>query len=96
MNVKLLVAQSCPTLCDPMDWGFPGPYVMGFSRQEYWSGLPCPSPRVKSNWGEFQESSFSEDIHVNVIRVIKLHMLRKTTHTHIHIHTHTPIGVFHN
>ena len=34
-----LVAQSCPTLCNPMDrllcpWGF--------SRQEYWSGLPCP------------------------------------------------------
>ena len=61
---------------------------MGFSRQEYWSGLPCPAPRVKSNWGEFQESSFSEDIHVNVIRVIKLHMLRKTTHTHTHTKPH--------
>ena len=32
-----LVAQSCPALCDRMD-------PMGFSRQEYWSGLPCPPP----------------------------------------------------
>ena len=33
------VAQSCLTLCDPMD-----PPSMEFSRQEYWSGLPFPSP----------------------------------------------------
>ena len=45
MKVKVLVTQSCPVLCDPMDsspsrllhlWEFP--------RQEYWSGLPFPSP----------------------------------------------------
>ena len=30
------VSQLCPTLCDPMS--------MGFSRQEYWSRLPFPSP----------------------------------------------------
>ena len=33
--------QSCLTLCNPMDLG---PLSMGFSRQEYWSGLPLPSP----------------------------------------------------
>ena len=54
------VAQSCPTLCDPMNCSTPGLPVhhqlpeftqthvhrvfMGFSRQEYWSGLPFPSP----------------------------------------------------
>ena len=37
------VAQSCPTLCDPMDCSPPG--STGFSRQEYWSGLPFPPPR---------------------------------------------------
>ena len=95
------VAQSCPTLCDPMDCSVPGssahgifqarvlewvavafsksqvaqwsdqiisdqllscvrlfaipwtvayqaPPSMGFSRQEYWSGLPCPSPQEHS------------------------------------------------
>ena len=39
------VAQSCLTLCDPMDSGLhQAPLSMGFSRQEYWSGLPFPSP----------------------------------------------------
>ena len=40
------VAQSCPTLRDPME---PAAYQallsMGFSRQEYWSGVPLPSLR---------------------------------------------------
>ena len=34
--------QLSPTLCNPMDCGPPCSSVMGFSRQEYWSGLPCP------------------------------------------------------
>ena len=29
------VAQSCPTLCDPMDCSLQAPPSMGFSRQEY-------------------------------------------------------------
>ena len=50
--VLCLVDESCLTLCDPMDctrllcpWGF--------SRQEYWTGLPCsppgdlPNPRIE-------------------------------------------------
>ena len=37
------VAQSCPTLSDPMDCSPQAPPSMGFSRQEYWSGLPFPS-----------------------------------------------------
>ena len=38
------VAQSCRTLCDPVDYAYQAPLSMGFSRQEYWSGLPFPSP----------------------------------------------------
>jgi len=38
------VAQSCPTLSDPMDCSLPSSSVCGFSRQEYWSGVPLPSP----------------------------------------------------
>ena len=34
------VAQSCPTPSDPMDCSPPGSSIMGFSRQEYWSGVP--------------------------------------------------------
>ena len=44
MCAKLL--QSCPILCDPMDCttAHQAPPSMGFSRQEDWSGLPCPYP----------------------------------------------------
>ena len=91
MIVKVLVSQSCPTLCNPIDYSLPGPSVhatlqartlewvaisffkrnyrkkvkslshvrlfetpwtvacqalsMELSRQEYWSGLPFPSPK---------------------------------------------------
>ena len=31
-------------LSDPMDCSLPGSSVHGFSRQEYWSGVPLPSP----------------------------------------------------
>ena len=40
----MLVTQSYPTLCDPMDGNPQAPLSMEFSRQEYWSGLPFPSP----------------------------------------------------
>ena len=44
-EVKMLVAQSCPTLCNPMDCvAHQAPLSMGFPRQEYWSGLPFLSP----------------------------------------------------
>ena len=42
MHAKLL--QSCLTLCNPMTIIHQAPLSMGFSRQEYWSGLPFLSP----------------------------------------------------
>ena len=36
------VTQLCLTLCDPMNCSPPGSSVHGFSKQEFWSGLPCP------------------------------------------------------
>ena len=50
----MLLLQLCSTLCYPMDCSPPGSSVYGFSRQEYWSGLPCPpsgdlpDPGIKS------------------------------------------------
>ena len=38
------VAQSRLTLSDPMTAAYEAPPSMGFSRQEYWSGVPLPSP----------------------------------------------------
>ena len=46
--------QSRQTLCDPMDCACQAPLSMGFSRQEYWSGLPflppgdIPDPGIKA------------------------------------------------
>ena len=37
------VTQSCLTLGDPWTAAHQAPLYMGFSRQEYWSGLPLPS-----------------------------------------------------
>ena len=38
------VTQLCPTLCSPTDCAPRPPLSMEFSRQEYWSGLPFPTP----------------------------------------------------
>ena len=40
------VAQSYTTLCDPVDCSLQAPLSLGFSRQEYWSRLPLPSPKM--------------------------------------------------
>ena len=39
-----MYAQPCPALFDPMDCSPQAPLSMRFSRLEYWSGLPFPSP----------------------------------------------------
>ena len=45
MIALLLVIQLCPTLCNPMDCiAHQAPLSMEFSKQEYWSRLPFPSP----------------------------------------------------
>ena len=47
----VLVAQLCPTFGDPMDCTSQDPLSMGFSREEYWSGLPWPPPGDLPNPG---------------------------------------------
>ena len=49
VHVKSL--QSCLTLCNPMDYSPQDALSMGFFRQGYWSGLPCPPPRDLPNPG---------------------------------------------
>ena len=48
------------------------PPSMGFSRQEYWSGVPLPSPRngmdlteaedMKKRWQEYTEELYKKDL----------------------------------
>ena len=44
-SLKVKIAQSCSILCDLMDC------TMDFSRPEYWSGYPLPSPGDLPNSG---------------------------------------------
>ena len=45
------VAQLCLILCNPMTVAHQAPLSMEFSRQEYWNGLPFPSPGDLPNPG---------------------------------------------
>ena len=50
VDTLLVVVYSpklCPTLVTPWTVACQAPLFMGFSRQEYWSGLPFPSPEKK-------------------------------------------------
>ena len=40
----MYLRAQCPTLFDPMNVARQDPLTIGFSRQEYWSGLPFPPP----------------------------------------------------
>ena len=43
MKVKVLVSQSCLTLCDPMDGSPPGSSVHGISQARILTGVGCHS-----------------------------------------------------
>ena len=46
-----LVSKSCPILANLWTVACQAPLSMGFSRQEYWRGLPFPSPGDLPNPG---------------------------------------------
>ena len=47
----MLVTQSCLTLCVPVDCSLPSSSVHGILQEEYWRGLPFPSPGDLPNPG---------------------------------------------
>ena len=63
MHAKLL--QSCPTLCNLWTVVHQAPLSMGFSRQEHWSGLPCPPLRDRPNPGTEPRSPVSPALRVD-------------------------------
>ena len=74
----VLVAQSCPTFATLWTITRQAPLSMEFSRQEYWSGLPFPSPgdlldpRIKPGAPTLQaESLLSEASGASRIAIIK-------------------------
>ena len=61
--------------CDPWTVALcPGSLSMGFSRQEYWSGWPCPFPGDPSNLGIELESPASPGERGRALRPAQLHV----------------------
>ena len=64
-----LVAKLCLTFATPWTVACQAPLSMGFSRQEYWSGLPFPSPGDLPNPGieprspALQADALSSELH---------------------------------
>ena len=57
-----LVAQSCLTVAAPGTVACQAPLSRGFSRQEYWSGLPFPSPEyLPDPWMEARSPALQAD-----------------------------------
>ena len=54
------VAQSClDSLATPWTAAHQAPPSMGFSRQEYWSGVPLPSPLTTAHVYKSEQSKFA-------------------------------------
>ena len=73
------VAQSCPTLIDQWTAAYQAPRSMGFARQNYWSGVPLPSPN-------------DQLIRINITRGWDLIILTKT-YTYRMLVERRPIGM---
>ena len=70
------VSQSCPTLCNPMDCTCQVPPSVGFSRQDYWSGLlfppeDRPDSGIKPGYPALQADSLSSEPQENHKRRIR-------------------------
>ena len=59
------VSQLCRLLVTPWTAAYQAPPSMGFSRQEYWSGVPLPSP--KSLTSIPQITDVIKEVHQNQI-----------------------------
>ena len=85
--------QSCSILCNPMDCSPPDFSVHGFSKQEYWSVLPCSPP---GGIASTQESN----LHLMSLVLTGIFFTTSTTwevqyiHTYIHIYTQVCVCVY--
>ena len=91
-----LVTKLCPTLASPWTVACQAPLSMGFSRQEYWSGLPFPSsgnlpdpgiepmsPALQADClPTYLEGKLSSYVYVNYSDVKVLSAKRKTAGVH--------------
>ena len=58
---EVSISLSHIQLWDPWTVACQFPLSMGFSRQEYWSGLPCPSPEIPDTGFEPRSPTLQAD-----------------------------------
>ena len=75
------VAQSCPALRDPWTAAYQAPPSVGFSRQEYWSGLPLP-PLYSCLGNPMDRRAWQATVHG-----VSKSWTRLSTHAHKHLYT---------
>ena len=79
-----LVTKSCPTLATPWTVARRALLFMRFPRQEYWSGLPFPSPGdlpnpgIESGSPALQAESLLLELSGNCVKNLKAHFKDKT------------------
>ena len=82
------VAQSCPTLATAWTAAYQAPPSMGFSRQEYWSGVPLPSlvqslSRIQffvTPWTVAHQAPLSSTISWNLLKLMSIESVLLSNH----------------
>ena len=64
-KVKVKSFSRVGLLATPWTAAYQSPPSMGFSRQEYWSGVPLPSPFLSIKWHNFLCHLY--DLHISMI-----------------------------
>ena len=86
MKVKVKSLSRFQLFMTPWSAAYQAPPSMGFSRQEYWSGVPLPSPELGANDcllpGNCQVSESAESLRiVGAMREVPV----SRQHSHIHV-----------
>ena len=68
-KVKGKLLSRVRLLATPWTAAYQAPPSMGFSRQEYWSGVPLPSPKLMVNRGEML-SGIDQEFEINIYTLL--------------------------
>ena len=60
--VKVKLLSHVQLFATPWTAAYQGPLSMGFSRQEYWNGLPLPSPTNSIEWAPVSQTIREDNV----------------------------------